>query len=188
MSVNYYTIDDKGVETPHKGHACFSVLRVTTMPFAVRYHAAINGYVKTPKLISEDVKTFDAFIHELFDTITTHAFTSKVEKDEVIYLLKTQGMPFSRVLTYLTAMRYVDEQPAIVQAFAALKETDLEARFVAFRKLHSTVGGYNLLGHGLMYPSYERPGSQATVAKLRANLLQADLPNVFSHFATKISS
>lgn len=188
MSVDYYSISSSGAETPKLGAACFANMNYDGVPVSVRYPARINGYCAAPKLTLDEVKAYDLFLHQLFDTATTGLFTSVIETDAALkttitYVLKTEGMKYKRALVYLTAMRYIDEFPGIVQAWAQGRAAlNLEASFSLFCALHKTVASSNLSGHGLMYPAYEASTvKRASVSDLRANL-KRDLSNVTDYF------
>lgn len=189
MSVDYYITDKTGVEIPLLQQACFAALGAATYycPHTHQYVKGLNDYLgvryvaRVNNLTLGQVKTWDQFLHDMFDTQATGAFTSEITEAggviTITYRLKTVGMPRARQLTYLTAMRYVDEFSSRVKT--VVKKTGVEAQFAELRVAH---GGSCGSGHELMAPGYEAPAlKKADLAIFHRNL-KANVNSVYNHF------
>jgi hypothetical protein len=181
------------VRGPKVINACFAALggydydtgAAKTLTPVMRYSALIDK-----SLTKKAVVSWLDWLQTMFGP-KSHLFRARIDfaNRRVIYYLKTEDMTKYRALTYLTAMRYVDEYPAILQQTIVLTGTD-EERFAAFQTIHETAYkssgniGYNLGGHGLMY-KVNRVAGIASPIKLTtfwANLDNVKKTTVHSHF------
>lgn len=202
MSVDYYEIDAAGVEKPMLRQMCFAPSmrdKVYTSagyvphvwPVVIRYEMKVNGIVSAPKLADSDVKAWDQFLHSMFNTSVTHAFTSDLKtgadgKMTVSYRLTTVDMPRIRALVYLTAMRYPDEFPAMIGP--VISATGIDAQFAALRAIHTGSKTVYIGGHHLMNPAGEGATvRKATLSDFRRNLT-LPIARVFDHFTVPIAS
>jgi hypothetical protein len=195
-SVTYWPISRRAtgkrlIRGPKVINACFSMLGggysgSSPLSHVIRYAALIDN-----SLTKKDVVSWLDWLKTMFGPKAV-LFRARIDfaNKRVIYHLKTEGMSKYRALTYLTAMRYVDEYPQLLKKTIALAGTD-EERFAAFQTMHedayrngSNHIGYNLGGHGLMYKVNRVAAVVAPIslATFWANLDNVKKTTVHSHF------
>lgn len=178
--VRYYEfqkLNKRVVRGPKKENACFAMLaRNDDCPYLTQYDAVIDK-----SLSKADVLAWIEWLKELLDY---KLFKYKVDypKQVVTFYVKSASMPRSRLLLYLTAMRYLDEFPDIVKHTIVLKG-DIENRFDQFLEIHEKSyrdSGWNLGGHGLTYTTQKKVSFKV----FKENVTQKKLGSVVGHFSS----
>jgi hypothetical protein len=140
-------------------------------------------------LTDTEIKYYLAFIKEWLDPKLWKEKWLKGLKDSrttrrIFFVLNSKGMKPVKRLLYLTALRYVDEFPEVLQQFAKRTKPDesLAVRFKEFQKIHEDAGNRkfdtkhgNYGGHGLMTPYYMN--GHLTVKQFQAKINKASSVN-----------
>ena len=200
--VKYWAI--KGEERKEVNYICFSGIgqhNNPTLPDKVIYEVPIDA-----SLTREHVEFYISFLSSILDEnkyeyefikIENEAKTKKLfsNGEQILWTLNCNGLKRHKILLYLTAFRYISEQPEIlIEFFKSKDKSDKNEVFKDFQECHikSSTGKLgmvkygNLCGHGLIYDYYwvckDSSVTYITLENFKKNLNDNEINNVQRHF------
>ncbi len=178
MSVDFWFTKKGSKPEKRTQAACFYCINGVSDVDCVRYMAHID-----PRLKKEDIVYYLSFLREWLDAKKwKEKFMSKTANatgGRIFFSLDSEGMKPHVRLLYLTAMRYVDEYPEIIEQLAKRTKPDepLEKRFEEFQNIHNDAEARKFpvkMGcfavHGLMTNGYYKLRANITLKQFAANL------------------
>lgn len=182
-SPRYWLIND-GVKGPLVDTAiCFSMLWAEKLPDAICYAAWVN-----PSLNHHQAFEYARFLNSWLPNEGRYEFraSSLDNKDTIEFTLNCKDLSHRVVLLYLSAFRYVAEQPACIKAFMEGRDYE-EDWFKFFQQLHYAVPRvmmHNQLAHGLVCKDTFCASSGVTVGaeEFKKRLLGPVRASVQSYF------